>query len=53
VAAMVARQKKRTDNIAMRAERKKEKRKGVGKLKARPGFEGKTSFGKAKRAVKK
>ena len=49
--AMAARQKKRTDNIAMRNERKSDKRKGVGKTKsktkARPGFEGK-SFGKGK-----
>lgn len=44
---MAARQKKRADNIAMRSERRKE-RKG-GKTKARPGFEGK-SFGKGKRS---
>jgi hypothetical protein len=48
---MAARQKKRTDNIAMRNERKSEKRKGLGKSKGkgkgRPGFEGK-SFGGAK-----
>jgi hypothetical protein len=45
--SMAAKQKKRTDNIAMRNERKSDKRKGVGKnkSKARPGFEGK-SFGK-------
>jgi hypothetical protein len=44
---MAAKQKKRSDNIAMRNERKSDKRKGVGKnkSKARPGFEGK-SFGK-------
>ncbi|KAG6830855.1 hypothetical protein H0H87_006915 [Tephrocybe sp. NHM501043] len=49
--AMAAKQKKRTDNIAMRNERKNDRRKGVGKTKsktkARPGFEGKT-FGKGK-----
>jgi hypothetical protein len=46
---MAAKQKKRTDNIAMRNERKNDKRKGLGKSKnkARPGFEGK-SFGKGK-----
>ncbi|KAF8635000.1 hypothetical protein AX15_000613 [Amanita polypyramis BW_CC] len=43
-AAMAARQKKRTDNIAMRNERRKKK---DGKGKARPGFEGK-AFGKGK-----
>lgn len=45
---MAAKQKKRSDNIAMRNERKSDKRKGVGKnkIKARPGFEGK-SFGKS------
>ncbi|KAF7762436.1 hypothetical protein Agabi119p4_9029 [Agaricus bisporus var. burnettii] len=41
-ASMAAKQKKRTDNIASRNERKKDKKKG----KARPGFEGK-SFGKS------
>ncbi|KAL0946001.1 hypothetical protein HGRIS_012277 [Hohenbuehelia grisea] len=55
-ASMAAKQKKRTDNIAMRHERKNEKRKGgptskgkggKPKGKARPGFEGK-SFGKPK-----
>ncbi|KAG6849469.1 hypothetical protein H0H93_008196 [Arthromyces matolae] len=44
--AMAAKQKKRTDNIAMRNERRNDKRKGVSKakanIKARPGFEGKT-----------
>ncbi|KAH7919543.1 SURF6-domain-containing protein, partial [Leucogyrophana mollusca] len=45
-ASMAAKQKKRTDNIAMRNERRNDKRKGV-KTKARPGFEGK-SFGKRK-----
>jgi len=48
---MAARQKKRNDNIAMRNERRSDKRKGVSKKvagkKARPGFEGK-SFGKGK-----
>ncbi|KAI0672287.1 surfeit locus protein 6-domain-containing protein [Trametes maxima] len=47
---MAARQKKRTDNIAARAERRNDKRKGVKtkpKDKGRPGFEGK-SFGKGK-----
>ncbi|KAL1948422.1 hypothetical protein VTO73DRAFT_12497 [Trametes versicolor] len=47
---MAARQKKRTDNIAGRAERRNDKRKGVKtkpKDKGRPGFEGK-SFGKGK-----
>lgn len=43
---MAARQKKRNDNIAMRNERKNDKKKGSSK-KARPGFEGK-SFGKGK-----
>lgn len=41
-ASMAAKQKKRTDNIASRNERRKEKKKG----KSRPGFEGK-SFGKS------
>ncbi|KAG6853527.1 hypothetical protein C0991_003447 [Blastosporella zonata] len=49
--AMAAKQKKRTDNIAMRNERRNDKRKGTGKAqsktKARPGFEGK-AFGKGK-----
>ncbi|KAK0195783.1 surfeit locus protein 6-domain-containing protein [Armillaria mellea] len=44
-ASMAAKQKKRNDNIAMRNERKKGNVKG--KIKARPGFEGK-SFGKGK-----
>jgi hypothetical protein len=48
---MAARQKKRSDNIAMRNECKKDKRKGAGKGKARPGFEGK-AFGKKKVARK-
>ena len=45
-AAMAARQKKRSDNIAMRNERKNDKKKGSSK-KARPGFEGKV-YGKGK-----
>ena len=45
-AAMAARQKKRNDNIAMRNERKNDKKKGLSK-KARPGFEGKV-YGKGK-----
>ncbi|KAK0212485.1 surfeit locus protein 6-domain-containing protein [Desarmillaria ectypa] len=44
-ASMAAKQKKRSDNIAMRNERKKGNVKS--KIKARPGFEGK-SFGKGK-----
>lgn len=47
---MAARQKKRTDNITSRNERRNDKRKGVKpkpKDKGRPGFEGK-SFGRAK-----
>jgi hypothetical protein len=46
-AALAAKQKKRSDNIAMRNERKNDRRKGV-KTKARPGFEGK-SFGRSKK----
>ena len=47
-ASMAAKQKKRADNIAMRNERRNDKRKGVKtKDKGRPGFEGK-SFGKGK-----
>ncbi|KAF7798183.1 hypothetical protein EIP86_009400 [Pleurotus ostreatoroseus] len=48
--AMAAKQKKRTDNIAARNERRNDKRKGIKtkpKDKGRPGFEGK-SFGKGK-----
>ncbi|KAG1838935.1 surfeit locus protein 6-domain-containing protein [Suillus subalutaceus] len=44
-ASMAAKQKKRSDNIAMRNERRSDKRKSSsskGKAKARPGFEGKT-----------
>ncbi|GBE83472.1 hypothetical protein SCP_0505210 [Sparassis crispa] len=45
---MATKQKKRTDNIAMRHERRNDKRKGIkSKDKGRPGFEGK-SFGKGK-----
>ncbi|THU76304.1 SURF6-domain-containing protein [Dendrothele bispora CBS 962.96] len=47
-ASMAAKQKKRADNIAMRSERRNDKRKGIKtKNKARPGFEGK-AFGKGK-----
>ncbi|KAJ3722757.1 surfeit locus protein 6-domain-containing protein [Lentinula guzmanii] len=47
--SMAAKQKKRTDNIAMRNERRNDKRKGIKPKtgKARPGFEGK-AFGKGK-----
>ena len=47
---MAAKQKKRADNIAMRNERKNDKRKGLGKSKnkARPGFEGKSFGGRGK-----
>ncbi|KAN0084475.1 Surfeit locus protein 6 domain containing protein [Tylopilus felleus] len=48
-ASMAAKQKKRTDNIAMRNERRNEKRKS-GSGKSRPGFEGK-SFSKSKAKV--
>jgi len=44
-ASMAAKQKKRSDNIAMRNDRKNDKGKKHGK--ARPGFEGK-SFGSKK-----
>ncbi|KAI0089474.1 surfeit locus protein 6-domain-containing protein [Irpex rosettiformis] len=45
---MAAKQKKRTDNIAARNDRRKDKKMGVkSKDKGRPGFEGK-SFGKGK-----
>ncbi|KAJ7072195.1 surfeit locus protein 6-domain-containing protein [Mycena amicta] len=48
-ASMAAKQKKRTDNIAMRNEKRKGgASKGKGKGKARPGFEGK-SFGKGRK----
>jgi hypothetical protein len=55
---MAARQKKRTDNIAMRHEKRKEKAgggkgaKAKPKGKGRPGFEGKT-FGAGKKKVGK
>ncbi|KAJ2924093.1 hypothetical protein H1R20_g12998, partial [Candolleomyces eurysporus] len=60
-AAMAARQKKRTDNIAMRNERRKDKKSGgssgkkgaAGKGKARPGFEGKKTFGTGKKGKSK
>jgi len=47
--SMAAKQKKRADNVAMRNERRNDKRKGIEKIKAkaRPGFEGK-AFGKGK-----
>lgn len=52
---MAAKQKKRTDNITSRNERRKDKKMGVktkpSKDKARPGFEGK-SFGKGKPKAK-
>jgi len=52
-ASMAAKQKKRADNIAMRNERRNEKRKGGGG-KSRPGFEGKSfSKGKGKPSGKK
>jgi len=49
VQAMAARQQKRNDNVAMRNERRSDKRKGIKpkQTKSRPGFEGK-SFGKPK-----
>ena len=50
---MAAKQKKRTDNIAMRNERRSDKRKGIktkkSGAKGRPGFEGKPSFAKSKK----
>ncbi|KIP09932.1 hypothetical protein PHLGIDRAFT_288687 [Phlebiopsis gigantea 11061_1 CR5-6] len=47
-ASMAAKQKKRSDNIATRNERRNDKRKGIKpKDKGRPGFEGK-SFGKGR-----
>ncbi|KAF9237168.1 surfeit locus protein 6-domain-containing protein [Melanogaster broomeanus] len=56
-ASMAAKQKKRSDNIAMRNERRNDKRKGVKvKTKSRPGFEGKSfskGNGKAKGSGKK
>ncbi|KAH9034709.1 surfeit locus protein 6-domain-containing protein [Lactarius pseudohatsudake] len=50
-ANMATRQKKRTDNIASRNEKRKERQKGV-KGKSRPGFEGKT-FGKTRKSSTK
>ncbi|KDQ09538.1 hypothetical protein BOTBODRAFT_148119 [Botryobasidium botryosum FD-172 SS1] len=54
-AAQAAKQKKRTDNIALRNERRKDARKGIkpksDKSKGRPGFEGK-SFGSKNKAGK-
>jgi len=54
-AAQAAKQKKRTDNIALRNERRKDARKGIkpksDKGKGRPGFEGK-SFGSKNKAGK-
>ncbi|KAF8586928.1 hypothetical protein K439DRAFT_1631227 [Ramaria rubella] len=48
-ANMAAKQKKRTDNIASRKERRDDKKKGAKpKGKARPGFEGKSFGGKGK-----
>ena len=48
---MVAKQKKRSDNIAARNERRNDKKRGIktkpAKNKGRPGFEGK-AFGKGK-----
>ncbi|KIK97388.1 hypothetical protein PAXRUDRAFT_824971 [Paxillus rubicundulus Ve08.2h10] len=56
-ASMAAKHKKRTDNIAMRNERRNEKKKGTKvKTKSRPGFEGKVlskGNGKAKRSGRK
>jgi hypothetical protein len=49
---MAARQKKRSDNIAMRNERRKNGAKAA-KSKARPGFEGKSFGSKSKKAAKK
>ncbi|KAM5532998.1 hypothetical protein V8D89_013340 [Ganoderma adspersum] len=49
--SMAARQKKRTDNITARADRRKGGTKGKAKDKARPGFEGK-SFGNGKGKAK-
>jgi hypothetical protein len=47
---MAAKQKKRTDNIATRNERRSDKRKGIKhkptKGQSRPGFEGKKTFAK-------
>ncbi|KAJ7675679.1 SURF6-domain-containing protein [Mycena polygramma] len=50
-ASMAAKAKKRTDNIAMRNDKRKGGPAGKGKGKARPGFEGK-SFGKGQKGGK-
>jgi hypothetical protein len=57
---MAAKQKKRTDNIAMRHEKRKDPKSGKGakggpktKGKGRPGFEGKTFGGGKKKDAKK
>ncbi|CAE6424731.1 unnamed protein product [Rhizoctonia solani] len=52
-ANMAAKQKKRTDNIAQRNERRNDARKGVKPKagKARPGFEGKRTFSSKKSSV--
>lgn len=57
---MAARQKKRNDNLAMRNERRKDKKTGTsskkaasGKGKARPGFEGKKTFAGGKKGKSK
>jgi hypothetical protein len=56
-ASMAAKQKKRADNIATRNERRSDKRKGIKSKKSgakgRPGFEGKSSFTKAKKPAGK
>jgi len=46
---MAVKQKKRSDNIAMRHEKRSEKNGSAKKKKARPGFEGKSSFSKARK----
>ncbi|KAH7337735.1 surfeit locus protein 6-domain-containing protein [Rhizoctonia solani] len=53
-ANMAAKQKKRTDNIAQRNERRNDARKGVKPKagKARPGFEGKRTFSSKKSSAK-
>jgi hypothetical protein len=50
---MEARQKKRTDNLAMRKERRDDRKKGgKSKGKGRPGFEGKSFGGKGEGKTK-
>jgi hypothetical protein len=51
---MAAKQKKRSDNIAQRNERRNDARKGVKPKagKARPGFEGKRTFSSKKGSAK-